>query len=364
MRRTAALIVGGGPAGSAAAIVLGRAGLPAELIERTSGPRDVVCGGFLGWDALAALKRLGLDAWALGARPIEGLRLVSAERRVEVQLPHRAGGLSRRTLDEALIAAANEAGANVRRGVAVRAAESPHRIRLDSGEMIEADALMLATGKHELRGLARPREVVGADPVVGFRTALASSPRLQEALGGVIELHLFDGGYAGLLLQEDGSANLCVSVARHRMTDAGGIEGLVEELSKELPSLGRRLDESQVGGWEAIAGVPYGWRARSTGRGLFRLGDQGAVIASVAGDGIAIALTSGIHAAEALLRDGPNGSEAFQRNLSRRAARPLAIASALRWAAENRRARLSLMRLLSLAPSLAPLAARLTRVGD
>ncbi|HEX8513535.1 MAG TPA: FAD-dependent monooxygenase, partial [Allosphingosinicella sp.] len=76
MRRTAALIVGGGPAGSAAAIALARAGVEAELVERTEGPHDTVCGGFLGWDSLAALDRLGLDPAALGARPIRRLRLI------------------------------------------------------------------------------------------------------------------------------------------------------------------------------------------------------------------------------------------------------------------------------------------------
>ncbi len=343
--------------------MLARGGHGAELLERTSGPRDVVCGGFLGWDALAALGRLGIDAWALGARPIDRLRLVSARRTIEARLPHRAAGLSRRTLDEALLGAAAGAGALVRRGVTVRAAETPLCVRLDSGERIEADALLLATGKHELRGLARPREVVGADPVVGFRTALAPSRALGQALEGVIELHLFDGGYAGLLLQDDGSANLCVSVDRHRLGEAGGMDGLIAELAAELPCLRRRLGEGTAGGWEAIAGVPYGWRAPGTEPGLFRLGDQAAVIASLAGDGIAIALTSGIEAAAALLRHGPGGAEAFQRSFSRRTARPLAIASALRRAAENGRTRRPLLRLLSLAPSLAPLAARLTRVG-
>jgi hypothetical protein len=103
MRRTAALILGGGPAGSAAAIALARAGIEAELIERSEGPHDTVCGGFMGWDALAALERLGVDPAALGARPIRRLRLISAKRSIEVALPRLAAGLSRRTLDEAML---------------------------------------------------------------------------------------------------------------------------------------------------------------------------------------------------------------------------------------------------------------------
>jgi len=99
--RSSALIVGGGPAGASAAIALARGGAMPVLIERCPGERDLVCGGFLGWDALAALRRLGLDVAALGARPIRRLRLVSGRRTVEAALPREAAGLSRRRLDAA-----------------------------------------------------------------------------------------------------------------------------------------------------------------------------------------------------------------------------------------------------------------------
>jgi len=73
---------------------------------------------------------------------------------------------------------------------------------------------------------------------------------------------------------------------------------------------------------------------------------------------VAIALTSGIAAAEALVA-GQSSSD-YQRSFAGRSRRPLAIAGALRKAAESPRLRGSLMRL---APALAPLAARLTRIG-
>ena len=86
-------------------------------------------------------------------------------------------------------------------------------MRLDDGEEMAADALFLATGKHELRGAARP---LGGP--AGFGRACAPrSPPLPD-LAGTIELHLYDGGYAGLLVQEDGATNLCLTVARARMS--------------------------------------------------------------------------------------------------------------------------------------------------
>ncbi|HYI41939.1 MAG TPA: FAD-dependent monooxygenase [Allosphingosinicella sp.] len=360
MRRTAALIVGGGPAGSAAAIALARSGVEAELVERSEGPHDTVCGGFLGWDALAALERLGLDPAGLGARPIRRLRLISAKRSIEMALPRLAAGLSRRTLDEALLAAAHRAGAIVGRGRTVRAADlAGRRVRLDGEEALAGEALVLATGKHELRGAARPVDI--STRPLGLRTSLEPRAALVGALEGVIELHLHDGGYAGLLLQEDGRANLCLSASRERLKQAGGIEALVTRLADELPAFADRLGQSEAGEWSAVSGVPYGWRASGTVDGVYRVGDQGAVIASLAGDGIAIALESGAAAARAIA-SGRSAAD-YQRDWARRARRPIGLAEVLRRSAENPLARQAMMGLLSWFPSLAPLAARLTRIG-
>src|SRR5690606_18644553 len=111
------------------------------------------------------------------------------------------------------------------------------RIRLDDGEVVEPASLFLATGKHELRGLARPVAALGEPPAAGLRAELPPSRERSRTLEGVIELHLFDQGYAGLLLQEDGSANLCLSVSRARLAAAGSPASLIAELKPEAPRL-------------------------------------------------------------------------------------------------------------------------------
>jgi len=365
VRRTAALIVGGGPAGSAAAITLAQGGARPLLIERHRDPHDVVCGGFLGWDALAALARLGVDAALLGARPIHRMRLVAGERRIEAPLPHAAAGLSRRSLDQALLDRAAEAGAAIERGVSARRAEGL-TVQLGDSGAIATEALFLATGKADLRGLARPREAAGPDPAVGLRACLTPTPMLARALHDVIELHLFAHGYAGLLIQEDGQANLCLSVAASRLAQSGGKpEALIAALAGEAPFLAERLGSATaIGPWSAVAGVPYGWRARKSAPGLFRLGDQAAVIASLAGDGVAIALAGGRAAAEHYLRDGRAGAAAYQARFARRAARPLGIGEAVRALAENRRVAPPLLALFGRAPGLPAMLARLTRIGS
>ncbi|MDB5689493.1 MAG: hypothetical protein JWL91_1369 [Sphingomonas bacterium] len=363
MRRTDPLIVGGGPAGAAAAILLAGGAARPLIIDRNREAPDHLCGGFLGWDALAALAALGIDAAALGAAPIRRMRVIARGVRIESALPYAAAGLSRRTLDAALLAQAEKAGAGIERGVTVRAIDPAARsIRYDGGEEMSADALFLATGKHDLRGSSRPRAAAGADPAIGLRTRLTATPELARALAGTIELHLFAHGYAGLLLQEDGAANLCLSVAQSRLTAAGGTaEALIASLL-EAPRLAERFGQARGHtAWQAVAAVPYGWRAEETPPGIFRLGDQAAVIASLAGDGVAIALASGRMAARHYLQGGAGAAPAYQRAFAAAARRPLRVAGALRAVGESPAAP-ALLGAFGRIPGLPALLARLTRI--
>ena len=364
MRRTPVLIIGGGPAGSAAALTLCKRGIQPEIVERTCGPHDVVCGGFLSWSALRALRRLGIDVGVLGARPIHKARLIGDGRIAEFRLPHAAAGLSRRRLDAALLEAAETAGTVVRRGRAVRSADAEERlVRMDDGEEIAAQALILATGKHELRGVARRPGRPRAQTAVGLRTAVPVTARGARALAGTVELHLFNEGYAGLLLQEDGMANLCLSVSQHRVAASGGVPRLIDELTHEVPRLFDRLRASLPTKWDAVAGVPYGWRVSQTAPGVFRTGDQAAVTASLVGDGLAIAVSSGAGAGEALAALGPDAAPGWQAGFARSQNLPLALAETVRAAAEAKGPRRLMLPVLRAAPSFASAAARLTRTS-
>ncbi|EZP49227.1 NAD(P)/FAD-dependent oxidoreductase [Sphingomonas sp. RIT328] len=332
MRRTPALIVGGGPAGSAAAIRLARGGTAAVLVERQD-DADALCGGFLSWRSLDRLAALGVDADRLNRARLTEVTLFAGDLIREARLPRPALGVSRRRLDRVLRDAADRAGAVI---------ETSHVRAIDGttaqiGEMaITADALFLATGKHDVRGLARPATARGSDPTLGLRLRLPASPALSRTLAGRIELHLFDRGYAGIALQEDGSANVCMAVHRSRLHAAGSPAELLALLAQQSPRLGDRLaGRDPAGPIDAIANVPYGWRQRHGSAGLFRLGDQAGVIPSLAGEGMGIALASGVSAADAYLRGGPAAAAAWQRDFARSLARPMAVAGMVRRLAES-----------------------------
>ncbi len=332
--RRAALILGGGPAGAAAAITLARAGADPLVIERTRETGDALCGGFLSWRTLETLGRLGIDVDTLNPARVTRVRLFARGRVVETRFPAAAIGVSRARLDAVLLDHAIACGAAVERGVAARAVEDG-AVRTADGATLDAAALFLANGKHDVRGLARPAEARGRDPTLGLRTRRRPTPALTRAIGDAIELHLFDRGYAGIVMQEDGSANICLAVHRSRLTEAGDATLLLALLSAESPALGDRLAAAGATAIEAIANVPYGWRARQGVAGLFRLGDQAAVIPSLAGEGMGIALASGGSAAQAWLRDGSAGAAAWQVRFAAQAARPLAVAAAVRAIAER-----------------------------
>ena len=107
----APLIIGGGPAGASAAILLAKGGARPLIVERAAETGDAICGGFLSWRTLARLETLGVTADALGGHPVDTLRLFAGKHMAQAPLPGGAMGVSRHRLDTLLIERAVAAGA-------------------------------------------------------------------------------------------------------------------------------------------------------------------------------------------------------------------------------------------------------------
>ena len=344
------------------ALQLARAGEPHLLVERTVETGDALCGGFLSWRTLEMLEALGVRGETLNPDTISRVRLYAGGRVAETLLPRPARAVSRKHLDTILLQTAIDAGAAVERGVTVRTIEDG-RVRLDNDTELTPEALFLANGKHDIRGVARPAAARGADPTVGIRLRLGPRPKLTSMVRDAIELHLFDRGYAGLVMQENDTANLCLAVHKSRLQEAGDVERLLLALARESPALSDRLSHRSVGSAvDAVANVPYGWRIQTGQSGLFRLGDQACVIPSLAGEGMAIAIASGSAAANAYLGSGPEGAVAFQRAFDRRVRTPIRVASTIWSLANGTQSAAFMVGLARAAPSMISFVASATRI--
>jgi len=311
------LILGGGVAGCAAAIALARKGRQVTLIEREPTPRHKVCGEFLSGEALEDLHLLGIDVPSLGAVPIHYVRLAAARRAAEAPLPFPAASLTRKALDTALIAEAITAGVRVERGRSVQAlartAPDAWQATLDDNTIHEAPTIFLATGKHDLRGHARPE-----DPQrwVAFKMYFRLAPAQAAELARASELMLYPGGYGGIQPVEGGIANLCCVVQQRYLARVGHRwENFLAKMQQDCPHLAMRLAgaEPLLAKPIAITHIPYGYIRPTSEDGLYCIGDQAAVIPSFTGDGISIALHTARCAVAAYLAAEP--SPIFQAKL-------------------------------------------------
>lgn len=302
-------IVGGGLAGGIAAYYLAKCGLNVLLLEKEREAHHKVCGEFLSGEGAPLIEQMGIDLRALGSTSISRFRLHGPSRTGVAKLPLAAHGISRFALDKAVLAKAEEAGAVIRHGVLVKerlaSFEDPANtatadIRLDTSVgTVRARRLIVATGKYEFNGVSRR---TGRDSgLVGFKMHLRLKPSALKDLRDHCDLFVFEGGYGGLAPIENGLANFCFLIERDRLKRIKPQwDPMASYIAKQNAAISRYLDgaEPQFRQFVTVPKVPYGFiRRERPDAGVYCVGDQMAVIPSLTGDGMTIALRTGLAAA-------------------------------------------------------------------
>jgi flavin-dependent dehydrogenase len=273
--------------------------------------------------------------------------------------------VTRRRLDEELLQVAAEAGVRVVRGSRVQGLErdgAGWRASVESAEPVLADSAFLATGKHDVRGRARPKGK--QSDLVAFKMYWRLAPRQANALEGHVELMLYRGGYAGLQPVEDDAANLCCLVERATLRQLGGSwEKLLAAMQQECGLLRERLQGAQalLERPLAVAAIPYGY-VREGSDGVWVLGDQAAVIPSFTGDGMSIALHSGCLAAAMYLHG--ETAERFQERLRGEVSGQVALATMVSRGLVWRPSRTVFMAAVGAWPGVLRVVARRTRLAE
>ncbi|HEX5616646.1 MAG TPA: geranylgeranyl reductase family protein [Acidimicrobiia bacterium] len=343
--RTEVVVVGAGPAGTAAALTARRHGLDVVLLDRARFPRDKACGDGLTTAALRALERLGLPAHALGIDDTSTVRAAvlraPSGRIVELPLPEpgRYAAVVRRVeLDRALTDVARARGVDVRDGCALRGLVADAEgvtVELSDATTLRTRFVVAADGHYSpTRRLLEP----------DTPTALGEHHAMRQYFSGVRDPRLwvvFDRdllpGYAWVFPLGDGTANVGVGMPRGR--GQGRLHRQIWTSLTDRPGVRDALgpDARPVGAARAwpvpTAFDPARLTSRVSPRVLFA-GDAAAVVDPLTGEGIAQALVTGGLAADAIAAGASAHPRAvaarYRADTTAELGRDLRFASALR----------------------------------
>jgi menaquinone-9 beta-reductase len=341
------LIIGAGPAGSAAARTLALAGATVILADQRAFPRDKVCGDALIRDALGGLLYLGVDeiiqreAW-LG----DELR-VYAPGGAHVTLRGEFACLPRERLDQILLDAAVEAGAVVVQATAIAPLLSGGRIagaRFKEGAdewNIGARFTILATGANvtmlDAFGMSPAKK---PDAVAGRAYYLAPADLASELTHlSVVYQRGWCPGYGWIFPGPRGQFNVGVGLFTAGASH-GRLHQFFDDFCRTFPPAAELIQRSTLTREFRGAPIRSGLNRETFGRpGLLAIGEAVAATYSATGEGIGKAMESGILAAELVEttlrgRRGIDGLEdAYRRKFERRfGARYRAYQVAERWA--------------------------------
>lgn len=309
-----ALIVGAGPAGSSAAILLAQAGWSVALIEKQVFPRRKVCGECVAASNLPLLDALGIGSefMARAGPELRQTAVMRGARSIVADLPtvpHSqypwGRALGREVLDTLLLERARAVGAEVLQPWAVQKIEDAaegHRCTVRNAEsntrtILQAPVVILAHGSWEPLPADRAQQRLarsGSD-LLAFKTNFKGA----SSTPGLLPILLFQGGYGGMVLADEGLTTLACCIRADRL-DAlrraapGKTAGEVIEamLKRECRGVEDALHGAvREGTWLASGPLAPGVRLQSE-ETVFRIGNAAGEAHPIIGEGMSMALQS------------------------------------------------------------------------
>ena len=308
------VVVGAGPAGSAAAAWAARAGRRVLVIDSATFPRDKACGDGLTPRAIAELRLLGLGPWLDEHIRHHGLRMTGFGSAVEVpwpgpSFPATSSAVPRTELDDRIRQVAESSGATMRLGVKAVAVEhdSGGRVSavvLGDGTSVSCRSLIVADGARSTLGRELGRQWHQQTVYGVAARAYLPSPRSDEPwISSDLELRSVDGkvlpGYGWIFPLGNGEVNIGVGALATAKRPA---DAALRPLIKHYADL-RRADWEFDGEPRAVSSalLPMGGAVSGVaGPNWMLIGDAAACVNPLNGEGIDYGLETGRLAAELL----------------------------------------------------------------
>ncbi|MCW2623217.1 MAG: putative electron transfer oxidoreductase [Frankiales bacterium] len=334
------IVVGAGPGGSAAAHALAQSGLDVLLLEKTSFPREKVCGDGLTPRAVRSLVEMGIDtSEAGGFIRNRGLRIIGGGRTIELPWPELASypdhGLVRPRLDfdDLLARHAQKAGARLQeltavtgplldpagRVIGVKAKVGPDKVESTyrAPLVVAADgnsarfALGLGVSKRDDRPMG-----------VAVRRYFTSPRHQDDMLESWLELRSPDGnllpGYGWVFGVGDGTSNVGLGILNTtKAWQHTDLRKLLDGWTASMPAEWQFSEDFATGPMRSGA-LPMGFnRQPHYTRGMLLVGDAGGAVNPFNGEGIAYAMETGRMAADAVVQalaraEGPAREHALE----------------------------------------------------
>jgi flavin-dependent dehydrogenase len=335
-----ALIVGAGPAGAAAAILLAQAGWRVMLVEQQRYPRQKVCGECMSAGSLGLLDELGVGALVRQrAGPelrrvawMRGASVIVAELPACTQGPYPFGrALGRDHLDALLVERARGLGVEVCQPATLRSVRADDagfecvigsRARRDPGRSVRVSVVIDAHGSWEAGPLQQGSAAGGppciphrASDLFGFKASFQGSTLAR----GLLPVLSMVGGYGGMVQAEDGRLTLACCIRRDllaqcraRSPGLSAGEAVLRYLSSCRGVLAAVEHAERLGPWYCVGPIRPGIRSGSP-YGPLCIGNAAGETHPLIGEGITMALQSAFLLCHTLAARAPGRIDAAAR---------------------------------------------------